>query len=192
MKKVTMIAALLTITSLAQAANYKIDTDHSTIGFKVRHLIGNVSGRFDKYQGTFVYEKGNPKVWKAEATIEAASINTNVQKRDDHLRSADFLDVTKFPTITFVSTKVGDVSGNKAKLLGNLTIHGVTKPVVLDTEFLGDGKDPWGNEIASFVSNVTIDRKDYGLTWNQAVETGGVLVGDQVMITLEISGLKQK
>jgi len=193
MKKLYLLAAsLISLSGFLQAATYKIDPDHSTVGFKVRHLIGNVSGRFDKYQGTFVYDKTNPSIWKAEATIDASSINTNTAKRDEHLRSADFFEVNTYPTLKFVSTKVTDAQGSKAKLLGNLTIHGVTKPVVLDLEMLGEGKDPWGNERASFVATTQINRKDYGLTWNQAIETGGVLVGDDVAITLEIEGIKQK
>lgn len=192
MKKRVWFSVFLFWSSFASATTYKIDADHSTVGFKIRHLIGKVSGRFDRYQGTFVYEKGNPKVWKTEATIEAASINTNTPKRDDHLRSPDFFDVQKFPTLQFISTKVTDVKGDKAKLHGNLTIHGVTRPVVLDFEFLGEGKDPWGNELGSALATVTINRKDYGLTWNEAIETGGVLVGDEVEITLEIEGQKKK
>ena len=190
--KWTHAAALMAFALPLQAANYKIDVDHSNVGFKVRHLIGNVNGRFDKYEGTFIYDKTNSKIWKAMATIDAASINTNNAKRDEHLRSEDFFDVKKFPTLKFESTKVGEMKKSKVDLFGNLTIHGVTKPVVLLLEPMGEGKDPYGNEVASFVATVKINRKDYGLTWNEAVETGGVLVGDDVEIALEISGYKQK
>ncbi len=193
MKRLTLALAALTLgLTQAHAANYKIDPDHSTVMFKVRHLIGKVTGRFDRFTGTFVYEKDKPKAWKAETTIEAASINTNTAKRDEHLRSEDFFDVKNYPTLKFVSTGVSDIQGNKFKLNGKLTIHGVTKTVALDTEFLGEGKDPFGNEQADFEARVKINRKDYGLTWNQAVETGGALVGDDVEIELAISGYKQK
>lgn len=193
MKTLHLIAvAWFTLSAPLQAATYKIDPDHSTVSFKIRHLIGKVSGRFDKYEGTFTYDKADPKSWKTQATIDAASINTNTPKRDDHLRSPDFFDVKTYPTLSFVSTKVTDIQGSKAKLHGKLTLHGVTKPVVLDLEMLGEGKDPWGNERGSFVATTKINRADYGLTWNEAIETGGVLVGEEVEITLEIEGLKQK
>jgi polyisoprenoid-binding protein YceI len=194
MKKMFVLAGvLLSLSGVSlQAAQYKIDPDHSTIGFKVRHLLGKVNGRFDKYEGSFTYDKTNPSAWKTQATIDAASINTNTAKRDEHLRSADFFEVKTYPTLTFVSTKVTDIKNNHAKLHGKLMIHGVTKPVVLDLEILGEAKDPWGNEQASFVATTKINRQDYGLTWNQAIETGGVLVGDEIEITLEIEGIKQK
>lgn len=193
MKRMLIAIAALSLGAFpAHAANYKIDPDHSTVTFKVRHLIGKVTGRFDRFAGTFVYDKANPKAWKTEATIEAASINTNTAKRDEHLRSEDFFDVKKYPTLKFVSTGISDVQGNKFRLNGKLTIHGVTKAVSLDTEFLGEGKDPFGNEQADFESHLKINRQEYGLTWNQAVETGGVLVGDDIEIELAISGYKQK
>lgn len=192
MKRLLLVGFALAATMPLHAATYKIDADHSTVMFKVRHLIGKVTGRFDKFEGSFVYEKDKPKAWKTQTTIQASSINTNTVKRDEHLRSPDFLEVQKYPTITFVSKKVTDIQGNKFKIIGDLTIRGVTKSVALDTEFLGEGKDPWGNEQADFTAKLTIDRKDYGLTWNQAVETGGVLVGDEVEIQLDISGYKQK
>ncbi len=192
-KQLIVIGMMYAVSGLSlHAAQYKIDADHSTIGFKVRHLIGKVNGRFDKFEGSFTYDKANPTAWKTQATIDAASINTNTAKRDDHLRSADFFEVKTYPTLSFVSTKVSDIKGSRAKLHGKLTIHGVTKPVVLDLEILGEAKDPWGNEQASFVATTKINRQDYGLTWNQAIETGGVLVGDEVEITLEIEGTKQK
>jgi polyisoprenoid-binding protein YceI len=193
MKNIKTWGFLLLLAGLAlpvRAADYKIDPDHSTVGFKIRHLIGKVNGRFDKYTGTFAYDPQNLKAFKASATIDATSINTNVGKRDDHLRSADFFDVQKFPTLSFLSTSVVSSDKNKIKLRGDLTIHGVTKPVILDVEILGTIKDPWGNERASLVGTTTINRTDFGLTWNKVIEAGKLMVGEEVEITLEIEGVK--
>lgn len=174
------------------AAAYKIDVDHSTVSFKIRHLLSNVQGHFKQFTGTFDYDLEKPETWKTEAAIHAASIDTNVEKRDVHLRSADFFDVEKFPTIMFKSTEVTDVTATSAKLHGLLAIHGVEKSVVLDLEILGEVTDPWGNTIASFTATTQVNRKDFGLTWNKAVETGQLLVGEEVTITLEIAGILQK
>ena len=178
--------------SLTWAAVYKVDPDHTTVSFKVRHLFSKVQGLFNKFEGTVDYEPGKPETWKTSGTIEAASINTNVPERDKHLRSTDFFDVEKYPTISFKSTKVTNATETNAKLEGLLTIHGVEKPVVLDLEIHGVGKDPWGNVRAGFTATTKINRKDFGLNWNEALETGGVLVGDEIEITLEIEGILNK
>jgi polyisoprenoid-binding protein YceI len=196
MHKILATLVFATLPLITFAAEYKIDPDHSTVGFTVRHIVTKVNGRFDKFSGTFVYDEKDNKAWKADATIETGSINTNNAKRDGHLKSKDFFDVDnakhpEYKTIKFVSTKVTDAKGKTAKLHGKLTLHGVTKDVVLDLEDLGVTKDPWGNVIASFTATTKISRKDYGITWNQAIETGGVLVGDEVQINLEIAGLEQ-
>lgn len=179
------------------AATYDIDLDHSSVGFKIRHLIGNVRGSFQKFAGAFDYEVGKPDKWKVSATIETASIFTNVEGRDKHLRSGDFFDVEnpkhpEYKTIKFVSTKIAGVKGETAKIHGNLTIKGITKPVILDMTVGGVIKDPWGNEKAGFTATTKVNRKDFGLTWNKALETGGVMVGDEVTITLEIEGQLKK
>lgn len=186
------VVSLFLLTQPVFAANYKIDADHTTVSFQIKHLLSKVTGRFNQFSGSFVYEPGQPQMWKADLTIQATSIDTNVAARDKHLRSADFFDVEKFQTIQFESTGVEDASESGFKLQGNLTIHGVTKPVVLDVEILGVAKDPWKNTIASFTAMTKINRKDFGLTWNQAVETGGVLVGEEVTINLEVAGLLQE
>lgn len=173
----------------AWAATYQIDKDHSTVGFKIRHLFSNVQGHFRDFSGTVDYEPGKPESWKTEAVIQAGSIDTNQDKRDHHLRSPDFFDVEKYPTLTFKSTGIKDATAGSAKVEGLLSIHGVEKPVVLNVDIHGAGKDPWGNVRAGFTGTVKINRKDFGLTWNQAVETGQLLVGDEVEITLEIEGL---
>ena len=128
------------------ATSYAIDTDHSTVSFKIRHLVSYVQGSFNQFDGHFTYVPGVPEQWTVTTAIQAASIDTNVEKRDQHLRSKDFFDVAQYPTLEFVSTKATDVTPSSAKLHGLLTIHGVQKPVVLDLAIHGEGKDPWGNE----------------------------------------------
>ena len=197
MKTIRML--LLGIFCLAQAlcapsawaVTYAIDPDHSAVTFKIRHLFSNVTGTFNRFEGTIDYEPGKPETWKTQAVIQAASIDTRVEKRDNHLRSKAFFEVETYPTIHFTSTKVTDVTDKSAKLQGNLTIHGVTKPVVLDLKIHGVGNDPWGNTRAGFTATTTIDRKEFGITWNQPV-VGGVLLGDDVEITLEVEGLLKK
>jgi polyisoprenoid-binding protein YceI len=175
--------------SPAEATTYAIDQDHTTVGFKVRHLFSNVDGTFNQFEGQFEFVPGAPERWSVEATIQAASIDTRVEQRDAHLRTADFFDVEKFPTITFKSTQVTDATATSAKLHGLLTIRGVEKPVVLDVAIHGEGQDPWGNLRSGFTATTTINRKEFGLTWNKALETGQVLVGEDVQIILEVEGL---
>jgi len=193
MKKYIFALLLPALLAQAEAATYKIDEAHSAVTFKVAHMaISKVSGRFDKFSGTIEYTPGDTKNWKTEAVIEAASINTGVEARDKHLRSPDFFDAEKFPTLTFKTVKVTGYKNMKGKLHGELTMHGVTKPVVLDVEGSGPVKDPWGNERMAAVAKTTINRKDFGLGWNQVLETGGLLVGEKIEITLEIEAVKEK
>lgn len=175
------------------AAEYQIDASHSTIGFQVRHMaISKTNGNFDDYSGSFSFDPGNPDSWSCEAVIQAKSINTNNQKRDDHLRSDEFFDVANFPTLTFKSTGVEMENDSEGILKGDLTIHGVTKPVEMNLETLGTVTDPWGNERAGFSATVKINRKDYGLEYHSVMEAGGLVVGDEVKITLEIEGILKK
>jgi len=185
-------AALAALTSSVSAKDYEIDAAHTQVGFKATHVVGKVPGRFTKFSGAFTYDPKNPKAWTAHATIDAASINTDVEQRDKHLRSADFFDVDKCPTIEFKSTKVAGVKKDHAKLFGDLTMHCVTKPIVLDVEIDGTGQDPWGNDSASFTATATVDRKDWGISWNKTLDSGGVLVGDKVGIILEVTGNAKK
>lgn len=187
-----VLVTLFSFSAPALAANYKVDTDHTTVSFKIRHLLSYVQGRFNQFDGSFVYDPENPDTWKTQMTVQAASIDTNVAPRDKHLRSADFFDVENFPTLAFTSTQVTDVTPTSAKLHGLLTLHGVEKPVVFDLVIHGVAKDPWGNVRASFTATTTINRKDFGLTWNEVVETGQLLVGEEVMITLEVEGILQE
>jgi polyisoprenoid-binding protein YceI len=176
----------------AQAVKLSIDPQHSSVGFRVRHLFTNVSGQFRKFEGTIEFDQKNPGASKVAVTIQTASVDTNVDARDKDLRSARFFDVAKYPTITFVSTGVGDVAGDRAKVKGALTMHGVTKDVVLDAQFLGSAKDPWGNQRYGFHAQTKINRKDFGMAWNEAIEAGGVLVGDEVEILLDVEAVPAK
>jgi len=174
----------------AAAAEWQVDKSHTSVTFTVAHLFTSVQGRFDSFEGTIAYDPDSPQTAVVRGKIAAKSINTNNAKRDKHLRSGDFFDVEKFPEISFESTGgVRNVKGQRGELPGELTIHGVTKPVVLDVKFLGRGKDPWGNERAGFRATLAIDRKDYGLGWNEVLETGGVLVGEEVEIRIDAEGL---
>jgi polyisoprenoid-binding protein YceI len=173
-------------------ATYQIDPAHSSAQFTVRHMmITNVHGGFKKVSGSVVYDAENPANSSVNAEIDAASINTNEEQRDTHLRSGDFLDVENFPTITFRSTKVEKSGDDEFKVTGDLTIHGVTRPVVLNVEGPApEGKDPWGNTRTGATATTKIKRSDFGLTWNAALETGGILVGDDLKIELDLSLIK--
>lgn len=195
-RKIVLLAALTVLTlgalGAAQAAEYAIDPAHSTIGFQIRHLtISKVNGKFDAFKGGFTFVKDDPSSWQAEVSIDAASINTGNEKRDEHLRSTDFFDVARFPTITFKSTAVSMKEGNEGTVTGDLTMHGVTRSVTLDVEFLGEVNDPWGNERAGFSLRGKINRQDFGLTWSKALETGGFVVGDEVKLLIEVEGVKK-
>ena len=172
---------------------WNIDPSHSGIHFTVRHMvIAKVRGWFDRFEGTLDYDAADPTKSKIAVRIEAASVNTREPKRDEHLRSADFFDVEKFATLTFASTRIERESDTEYRVAGDLTIHGVTKPVVLEAELLGGGKDPWGNARLAFQAKTTIHRKDFGLNWNQVLEAGGVLVADKVEISLDVEALEAR
>jgi len=188
----TIIA--LSLPALASATIWNIDPEHSNIGFKVRHLmISNVKGNFEKHKGVVEINDQDITKSRVEVSIDTASINTNVQKRDDHLRSAEFFDVAKYPTMTFISKKIAKAGNDKLNVTGDLTLHGITREVVLDVEGpTGESKDPWGVIRRGAVAGTKINRKDFGLVWNKALETGGVAVGDEITITLEIEMIKGK
>ena len=170
---------------------WNIDPTHSSVTFTVRHMvISKVRGAFTKWQGHVDFDAANPGNSRVSVRIEAASINTHEDKRDGHLRSPDFFDVEKHPAINFESTRVEHKGGDQYRVIGDLTIHGVTRSVELDAEHLGAGKDPWGNERVGFQASTSINRKDFGLTWNQALETGGILVGEKIEIALDVEAVK--
>jgi polyisoprenoid-binding protein YceI len=171
--------------------NWKLDPSHSEVTFKVKHMmITNVSGSFNSFEATAVTEEENFGTAQLEFTAQTASINTNSEQRDTHLRSAEFFDAEKFPAIQFKGTRFTNKSGSDYTLEGELSMHGVTKSIVLDVEFGGLQKDPWGQTKAGFTVSGKINRTDFGLSWNAALETGGVLVSEEVRIHCEIQMIK--
>lgn len=191
-KKITMlITALVFSSSSVFAATYQVDNVHSQVHFKVDHLmIASVRGVFNDYTASIDADPATKTVNSVNATIKTASIDTKNKKRDDHLRSADFFNASEHPEMTFESTRVVG-KGDDILVYGKLTIRGTTKVVELKGSFAGEVKDPWGNTKAGFEAKGMINRQDFGLTWNKALETGGVVVGDEVEIGLEIEALKQ-
>jgi polyisoprenoid-binding protein YceI len=177
----------------ALAGTYKLDPAHTSINFAIRHMmVSKTRGSFGDFDGWFVYKADEPQTWHAEVTIQVASIDTGNEDRDNHLRSPDFFDVEKYPTMTFEATGVDMESEDEGTLRGNLTIRDITRPIELELEILGEVTDPWGNTRAGFSAEGEIDRKDWGLTWNKSLDTGGVVVGDDVDIELEIEGILEK
>jgi polyisoprenoid-binding protein YceI len=176
---------------MSQSVKYTIDPAHSTAGFKVRHLmVSNVRGEFSGIAGTVEFNAGAPENSRVEARIDATTIHTRDDQRDAHLKSADFLDVAKFPEITFVSRKITG-GGDEWKVTGDLTIHGVTREVTLDVEGPApEAKDPWGNMKTGATAVTKISRKQFGMEFNMVLETGGVMVGDEITITLEVELLR--
>lgn len=171
-------------------ATWNVDVAHSAIHFYVRHMvISKVHGRFARWEGTIQLDEQDPTRSAVEVRIDAASIDTQVADRDAHLRSADFLDVAKHPELRFTSRRI-ERAGDGYRVVGDLELHGVKREVVLDAEFAGVGKDPWGNTRAGFSAKASLDRKDFGLTWNAALEAGGVLVGEKVEIAIELEAVK--
>jgi polyisoprenoid-binding protein YceI len=172
--------------------SWKIDPAHSHIQFSVRHMmISKVRGFFEKFDGVINLDETNPANTTVDVKIETASVNTREPQRDGHLRSPDFFNAEAFPYMTFKSKKVEVLGGNNAKLTGDLTIRDITHEVNLDVEFLGKAKSPWGATSAGFTGATKINRKDWNLTWNQALETGGVLVGDDIEISIELELVQQ-
>jgi len=168
---------------------WNIDASHSTIGFAIRHMVfSKVRGRFLKFTGAIQLDD-DLATSRVDVAIDAASIDTGTAQRDTHLRSADFFDVERFPELRFRSTRVDDLGGDRLRVTGTLTIRDAAREVVLDVEPAGRGKDPWGNERIGFVAKASIDRKDFGLAWNQLLEAGGVLVGDRVDLELDVQAV---
>ncbi|HEX4959636.1 MAG TPA: YceI family protein [Thermoanaerobaculia bacterium] len=184
-----LLALLLPVMAAAEPAVYKVDVDHSGVTFSIRHFVSNVSGRFRDFDGVIKYDKANPAASSVEFTVRAASIDTTNNDRDEHLRSKDFFDVQKFPTLTFTSTQVVAKDATTLEVTGNLTLHGVTKPVTFPVSFLGSVTTPRG-EKAGFEATFKIDRKEYGITWNNVLDSGPVL-GDDVKITIEVEANRQ-
>ncbi|GIK56152.1 MAG: polyisoprenoid-binding protein [Chloroflexi bacterium] len=170
---------------------WQIDSAHSHIYFTARHMmISKVRGQFESFSGEVNYDEENPTRTTVDIQIDTASLNTKEAQRDGHLKSPDFLDVANYPVVRFQSTKVEQTGADSGKLYGNLTIRDITKPVVLDVEYAGQARSPWGTVSAGFSASTTINRKDWGLNWNQTLETGGVLVGDNIQIEIELELVK--
>jgi polyisoprenoid-binding protein YceI len=194
-KRVTTSKEVIAVTVQAQpsTAVYKIDTAHSLIEFAVKHMmVATVKGRFSTFDGTIVVDEQDPARSSVEVTIDAASIDTREPQRDNHLRSPDFLDVEKFPHITFRSTQVERIDDQRLRIHGNLTIRDVTRPVALEATFEGKARDPWGNERLGFTASTRFDRRDFGLQWNVPLEAGGILVGNEVRVNIEVEAIRQQ
>lgn len=171
---------------------WQIDPAHSAVEFAVKHMMfSTVRGRFSRFSGTVVADAGDLAKGSVDVEIETASISTGDEKRDDHLRSADFFEAEKYPTISFKSTSVESHGGDRYRVVGDLAMHGETNQVELNATFNGSGMSPFGMEVAGYTAETEVNRADYGLTWNAALETGGVLVSDNIKITLDIEAAKQ-
>jgi polyisoprenoid-binding protein YceI len=193
MKKLLVsLLSLVPVLASAATSSWNVDASHSQVGFSVKHLvISNVRGEFGAYQGKLVLDESEPTKSTVEATIDVNTIDTKVADRDAHLKSADFFDAAKYPSITFKSTKVARAGKDKLKVTGDLTLHGVTKPVVLDVSTSPEVKGMYGETRRAFAATTKISRKDYGLTWNKLVEAGPA-VGDEVTIALELEVVKDQ
>lgn len=175
------------------ASNWTIDLSHSSFAFTVRHLmVSKVRGNFGAFSGALSLDLDAPANSSATVEVDAATISTRDDKRDGHLKSPDFFDVAKFPKIAFTSTSVAAKDKEHFTVVGDLTMHGVTKPVTLDVEYAGTQKDPWGGQRAGFSVTGTLDRKEFGLAWNQALDSGGVVLSDKVTLDLEIEAIQAK
>ena len=173
--------------------SWQIDPAHSLVEFSVRHMmISTVRGRFEKFGGMVDFDENNPTNAVIDIEIDVASINTNEPQRDDHLRSADFFEAANYPTISFKSTRVEKIDDSHGRIIGDLTIKNITKEVVLDAKYAGVAKSPWGGTSVGASATAVINREDWSLTWNQALETGGVLVGKEIKIALELELVKQE
>ncbi|MBI5167977.1 MAG: YceI family protein [Candidatus Eisenbacteria bacterium] len=187
---VLTIAALQATVAFADPVTYTVDKSHTEVGFDIRHFFSKVHGRFNSFTAKIVFDEKTPANISVEASADANSIWTDNERRDGHLKSADFFDAEKFPVITFKSTKVVATGKNKYKITGDFTMHGVTKPVTFDAEFLGAGAvgvggQSWGTK-AGFTATTVINRKDFGVSWNKALDNGGAMLSDEVTINLNI------
>jgi polyisoprenoid-binding protein YceI len=187
-----VIALLLGSAEMAPAAqSYAIDPSHSAVEFSIRHIVSNVPGRFTKFGGSIEYDPTDVTKSSVDVTIDAATISTDNSRRDEHLRSSDFFEVEKYPSIAFKSTKIEKSGERTFNITGNLTIHGVTKPAILKAELLGIASDPKFGDRAGFEASTSIDRKDFGVNWNKTLDNGGVVVGEEVKIRLGIEATLQ-
>jgi polyisoprenoid-binding protein YceI len=181
-----------TITASTGLRTFTIDKAHSEVQFQVRHLVTKVRGRFTDFSGSVAFDPARPEQSSVSLSIDTKSVDTHTADRDQHLRSDDFFAVDKYPTLTFVSSRVTRKSDEAYEVAGTLTLRGIAREVTLPVTYLGDATDPWGNARVGFETGITINRKDYGLLWNAALETGGFLVGDDVKISVSVQAIEQK
>ncbi|HSS79006.1 MAG TPA: YceI family protein [Thermoanaerobaculia bacterium] len=186
-RKFFAVAVLATLAALPLSADtFSVDPAHSEVGFSIRHLVTNVHGRFDEFSGKVNLDPKNLPASSVDFHIKATSIDTSVPDRDKHLRSADFFDVEKFPEITFKSEAIKATGKDRFDVTGTLTLHGVSKKVTLPVTYLGQVKDPWGGTRAGFETVTTLNRKDYGIVWNKALDNGGVMLGEDVKVDINL------
>lgn len=192
MKKLVLFLALA-VSSSALAANYQLDPSHGEVGFIAKHLmVSKVRGRFTKFEGSFAFDEKKNEVSNVEIKVDPSSIDTANAKRNDHLKSPDFFDVTKFKDLTFKADKVVVKKDAAVKVNGNLTMHGVTKPVTLELTYNGSTIDPWGNQRVGYSLSGKLNRKDWGLNWNQNLDKGGVAVSDEIALEIEGEAIAKK
>jgi polyisoprenoid-binding protein YceI len=188
----TTLALLLAVVAPAAhaaATTYAIDRGHTLVGFSVRHFVTQVQGKFTEFEGSIVYDPEHPETSSVEFTVQATSIDTAVKRRDDHLRSPDFFDAAKFPTLSFKSTKVVPTGKEAAAVTGELTLHGVTKTITASVKLTGVMDSKQFGKQAGFQTSFTIDRKDYGIVWNKVMDVGGMMLGDEVTINLDVAAV---
>ena len=183
-----LVLAVLAAPPAGAAVTYTFDKNHTDISFQIRHMVSQVRGEFRDFSGTIVKDDANPAASSVELTIQATSIETGVDHRDNDLRSENFFDVAKFPTITFKSTRVEKISDTEYKVTGDFTMHGVTKVVILPVTFDGEMKEANGKSRVGFSTSTVINRKDYGMTWNKALDSGGMLLSDEVKVSISVAG----
>jgi len=187
-----LMAAAVVATTAGAADTYSFDKVHSDVGFQIRHLVSKVRGRFTDYEGTIVVDKAKPEVSTVELRIKATSIDTGNENRDKDLRSANFFEVEKYPEITFQSTKITSKGGDHYDVTGNLTMHGTTKEVTLPVTFLGFVNAGRMGDRAGFETSITLNRKDFGIVWNRVLDTGGTMLGDDVLISINVEASKKQ
>jgi polyisoprenoid-binding protein YceI len=170
---------------------FVIDPDHSEVGFSIRHLLSRTRGRFARFGGEIRLDRAQPDRSSVVFEVEAASIDTRQPERDTHLRSADFFDVERYPVVRFTSRRITRIDGERYNVEGSLELRGIVKPMTLDVSYLGVARDPWGNDRAGFATQAVINRKEFGMVWNAALDNGGVILGDDVTLTIDLETIRK-
>lgn len=187
-----LAAALAAASPAIGAEDYAIDASHASVTFQVRHLVSQVTGRFNAFEGSVRIDREKPEASSVEFTIQAESIDTSNEKRDEHLRAPDFFDVASHPTISFKSASMKAVGGERYEVTGDFTMHGVTKTITLPVEVVGEMKDPWGKQRIGFQISATINRKDYGISYNKVLDQGGLMLGEDVKVSINLEAVRQE